>query len=115
MSNERIFVGNIHKCTRHTRKDHHVNNYTKLTHVIMKHELYKENATLMKTKTGFFADIDGLDIRDLALLYNTGIGDELLPTEPDFEGQLFVDEKSLVNYNTYHQIKPKIFSLLKKK
>ena len=59
--------------------------------------MYKEDAVLLKTNNGYYADLEGLSIRDMALLYSASIGD-LLPSRSCYKDQLYVDESSLKSY-----------------
>ena len=115
MQNERIFVGDIHKCTLYSKINHKVDDNNGLTYVVMKHKVYKKDVTLMKTKTGFFADIEGLNIRDMALIYNAGIGQNLLDVQPCGKEHLFVNEESLKSYNDHYGFTGKKFTLFKRK
>lgn len=53
MRNDRLFVGDIY-ITRCETKEH---------------ELYKEKAILLKTKNGYYVDIEGCDPVDIPYLY----------------------------------------------
>lgn len=53
MKSDRLFVGDVY-ITHHKLKDH---------------ELYKENVVLLKTKNGYYVDIEDCDPVDIPYLY----------------------------------------------
>lgn len=99
MKEERIFIGDIRICTCYTKIKKNVNPKVELEYVLRKHDLYKESVMLMKARNGLYAEIDGHNIRELALIYNASIGQNLMKTVPEFEGELYVDQNSLKVYN----------------
>lgn len=102
MKEERIFVGNVMKCTNYTNIKKVINNRVELEYVLRESELIKENTVLMKTKNGLYSEIDGLNICEMALLYNASVGKKLLKTKPTFQNELYVDEGSLKAYDEYY-------------
>ncbi len=108
MKEARIFIGNINKCNCYTKISRKVNPNVEITYVLKKNNLHEQNVILMKTKDGLYAKIDGLNICELALIYNASIGQNLMKIEPEFEGDLYVDQDSLKVYENK-------FGLVKKK
>ncbi len=108
MKEDRIFFGNINQCTCYTRIKKQVNPKVEIDYILKKSELYKEKVLLMKAKNGLFVEIEGLNICELALVYNASIGKKLMKTDPNHENDLYIDEKSLQPYNQKFSFNKKI-------
>lgn len=95
MRNSDVFIGNIIKVNNATVFNevgiiaNNLSNYW---------ELYKENVILVKTKDDRYIWIMDMNNFVNASLSNLGIINKSMATTPTFDGELIVDEESLVPY-----------------
>ena len=103
MKANKIFRGNIMKCDKYIM--HEGSMGPDLGHIEREASLYKANAVLLKTKHGYYVDIESMNFMDIIYMslenkngrYN-GEFNNYLGTSALFEGNIFVDEKSLCQY-----------------
>jgi len=116
MQNDKLFIGNIMQCTKH---DTHTTFSSEMFigdqslgvdsfgYIDSESEVLKENATLIKTKHGYYVDIEGLSLTDIAYLYlegskakvrGTKSGKLFMLTSGSYKGDLFVDRESIKPY-----------------
>ena len=102
MKNDRLYVGNIMQVS----KAEEVSIAPDLDGKKVESFLYKENATLIKTRNGYWVDVEGLTPTDIAYLYmeNTigrasGTKSEMFMfSSGSFDGELYVDENTITPY-----------------
>lgn len=105
MKNNRFYTGTIMVTTRY------INNpeYKTLSEVrvpekkVEAHEVYKNSAVLLRTKYGFYTDIESCDPVDIPYLYleSQTFSDNLLlraANSGEFLGELFVDKSTIRPY-----------------
>ena len=110
-----LFIGNIRKCTKYETHKTAVLDIAGCTdsfgYMEIKDELYKENATLIKTKDGKFIDLG--DILDISKIKKAK-GKIKMSTYPIKKGCLFVDEKTLKPHGTeYSKAEKKLDKIMK--
>lgn len=115
MKNTRVFIGTIMKCTQNSEiLTPGVGNF----HLVEEKKV-KENAILVKTKNGFYVDIKGLNLLEVAYLYLEK-RTSLYPYDTfmdayehgSYMGENFVDINSIKPYAD-NETKEKKLSLLK--
>ena len=105
MDINKLFVGDIYKCTGGTIIEHFV--MDKEGCASIEQELYKKAALLIKTKY-YFVDIDNLNLFEILLIYlsenkntkylNNKFDQKFMRRHPSREGELFVNRKSVTPY-----------------
>ena len=119
MDSNRIFIGNIMRCTGHQERPLLVmesfGTIDSFGSIETTQELAKENAILLKTKHGYYVDVEGLSLFDIMYLY---LEDDKCITSGTmswklfmgtfsglYVGELFVDRDTL---HPYVLEKPKV-------
>lgn len=114
MKPDKIFIGNIKRCTKyisHSRFTGNVFigeecvNLSSFGYIESEDELYKENAVLVKTKNGGYIDLENFNsILDYLKIYKDDVQRDynlwktIMPTHSRGNNSLFVDENSLKPY-----------------
>jgi hypothetical protein len=113
MNSERVFIGNIRKCTKYdmisTFKSETLIDGQPITsdsfgHIEKEDSLYKEGAILIKTNNGGYIDLTNVKSIDEVLLpimskkSSFTTNSRIMTTHPFAKGQLFVDEETLRPY-----------------
>lgn len=118
MKNDKIFTGTIMRCTKYDMQDTFksemfINGQNLgrdfFGYIDVGSEIFKENAILIKTKYGYYVDVDGLSLADIAYLYFENSKAKVLGTTSDklfmltsgfCVGDLFVDQDSIKSYTS---------------
>lgn len=114
MKPDKVFRGNIKRCTKyisHSRFTGNVFigeecvNLSSFGYIESEDELYKENAVLVKTKNGGYIDLENFNsILDYLKIYKDDVQRDynlwktIMPTHSRSNNSLFVDENSLKPY-----------------
>lgn len=105
MKNNKIFTGNIMLCTKYNHHDGSIG--PDLGHIESESIVHDEDAVLIRTKHGFYVNINGLSLSDIAYLYlersrgrisGTKSAELFMLTSPSCLGELFVDSESVKPY-----------------
>ena len=122
MQNDRLFIGDIMQCTKHEPYtlsnegeflgEHRLNvdsfGYDLGSvdeYVYIASEVLKVDATLIRTRHGYYVDVEGLSLSDIAYLESSKVkvrgaksGRLFMLTSASGEGDLFVDGDSIRPY-----------------
>ncbi len=118
MQNDKIFTGTIMRCTKYDmhatfKSEMHIDGQSigcdSFGYIDEESETFKENATLIKTKQGYYVDVEGLTLTDIAYLYlenskakvaGTKSGKLFMLGSCFYVGDLFVDQNSIRPYTS---------------
>ncbi len=98
MKTDRIFVGDIMQCVECREEVVYRSKREESIRITKIFQTVKENAVLIAMKNGLYIDIEDINMRDI--FFDSANAALNIPkgTEANYEGEMFVDEKSLQPY-----------------
>ncbi len=115
MKTERLFVGDIMQCVEYCDEKTYRTKREEVRRITKIFQTVKENAILVKTKKGYYVNVEDINVSKISLPTLDNMINLLKGTEATYEGEFFVDEQTLEPYNKIYPETPEDIPLFKLK